>query len=158
MHVRDDQEEYTFALKNANPIFEEVLLDARELHPHTGSGRSSSSFTTCLAMADSARLAAAVPNISWARYLVGVLEGLKEHHKGKPLRGFTGFIMSDIPTGTPLLRDCPPTDDHLPVSGAGISSSHSLVMSFMTACLLSNPDIAIDPIEVLNPPAFSRKP
>jgi hypothetical protein len=74
----------------------------------------------------------------WSRYLVGVLEGLTEqHNQGRPLRGFSGLITSDVPTG------------------AGISSSHSLVLAFMTGCLLANPEVALDPIQarLWQPPA-----
>jgi hypothetical protein len=59
-----------------------------------------------------------------------VLEGLTEqHNQGRPLRGFSGLITSDVPTG------------------AGISSSHSLVLAFMTGCLLANPEVTLDPIQ-----------
>lgn len=103
-HRAGTPEEHTFVIKNANLAFPEVVIDSTRLQRDSG----------------------------WSRYLVGVLEGLTEqHNQGRPLRGFSGLITSDVPTG------------------AGISSSHSLVLAFMSGCLLANPEVALDPIQII---------
>jgi hypothetical protein len=115
-------------IKNANPTFPEVVIDATHLQRESGYG-------LCSGMVIRSKAAPCnnergYGERRWSRYLVGVLEGLAEHNQGRPLRGFSGLITSDVPTG------------------AGISSSHSLVLAFMTCCLLANPDIVLTPIQV----------
>ncbi|KAL6064711.1 hypothetical protein QOT17_010757 [Balamuthia mandrillaris] len=71
------------------------------------------------------------PEAGWGKYVEGTLLALKERTGVTP-NGFTALVSSDIP------------------KGAGISSSHSLVLSIAHSCLLVNKDtLRLSPVALI---------
>lgn len=78
----------------------------------------------------------ALPSFSrgWGRYIIGALAAMKEWFgEDTKMSGFTGLIYSTLP------------------KGAGISSSHSLILSFIQGCLLANTHLRyrLSPVSLL---------